>query len=880
MIVMRPCLFLASRYGPLLACRLISLAILAWALAVPLAASAGEAGSYQPPSSPSRGLTIISPQVLELAVQQWHPGGPPPPAGQPVAPSREQVQVSVGDKTVEVAALGLRRRPLAAPLRGEGYLVGSHLFLRLAGEVPPEARVEVRVAGDSPWASPQALASVAHPLRFGPAIHVNQAGYHPDWPKKALVGFYLGSLGELPVGERRFALRDLERGAVVYEGQLNRHPDQGLPGSPPPYQEVYLADFSSWRGSGRYRLEVEGLGASLPFRIEAGVFALLARTLALGMYHQRCGAALEPPFTRFGHGACHLAPAGPPPGDRQEDLYPRQGPWPVDVSGGHHDAGDYGKYVINSALTAHHLLWAVEALPGVAGLDNLGLPESGNGIPDLLDLAAWELRFLAKMQDQDGGFHTLLRPRNRPYEVDVLPDQGDPQAVFPKSTNASAAAVAALAQAGSSPRFRRAFPKEAGRHLIQALKGWDFLERAWASHGLEGAYRKVFHYGDVFGDRDERLWACLELYLATGQRRFGDILQREWDPLATMNRRWGWWRLFEGLGCAARSLAWAEATGREPPSGLDHGLVSACRREVIQAGRDQAEWSRKNAYLVSLPDADKRRNGAAWFFPLEANLDLVAAQTLSPAPELQEAIAGNLGFSLGANPVNVIFLTGMGPRSPLEAVNQYAQNDRRLLPPSGLLLGALQVGFASAGRYGGNLKLWNWPADDGPLAYPLYDRWGDAFNPLTESTIASQARALAAAAWLMASTPLAQQPWRASPALITGLPASAGAGQSADLRLQTPGLEGPPAWTVWEGAGLAPRWGAELRLSLEPTGPRWLEGEACWPDGRRACAVLEWERAADGEIKPGPREPGAWPKVWGVNPCFWQKCPPGAEAIP
>src|SRR5256886_3457186 len=55
------------------------------------------------------------------------------------------------------------------------------------------------------------------------------------------------------------------------------------------------------------------------------------------------------------------------------------------LSGGHHDAGDYSKYTINSAALIHYLVFAVDAFEGVGELDNLGIPESGDGKSDLLD---------------------------------------------------------------------------------------------------------------------------------------------------------------------------------------------------------------------------------------------------------------------------------------------------------------------------------------------------------------------------------------------------------------------------------------------------------------------------------------------------------------
>src|SRR5258708_35937531 len=85
-------------------------------------------------------------------------------------------------------------------------------------------------------------------------------------------------------------------------------------------------------------------------------------------------------------------------------LYPFVNQGRIDVRGGHHDAGDYSKYTINSAAFIHHLIFAADAFPGVVDLDNLGLPESGDGKSDVLQEVEWEADFLAKMQDEDGGF--------------------------------------------------------------------------------------------------------------------------------------------------------------------------------------------------------------------------------------------------------------------------------------------------------------------------------------------------------------------------------------------------------------------------------------------------------------------------------------------
>ena len=71
-------------------------------------------------------------------------------------------------------------------------------------------------------------------------------------------------------------------------------------------------------------------------------------------------------------------------------LYPYQRTGSIDTAGGHFDAGDYSKYTINSAQLTHELIFAADNVPGLKTADNFGIPESGDGIPDVLQEAKWE----------------------------------------------------------------------------------------------------------------------------------------------------------------------------------------------------------------------------------------------------------------------------------------------------------------------------------------------------------------------------------------------------------------------------------------------------------------------------------------------------------
>ena len=637
------------------------------------------------------------------------------------------------------------------------------------------------------------------------------------------------------------------------------------------------ADFTDFKTPGEYRLCVKGLGVSFPFRIGEAAAGAFARAYALGIYHQRCGCANELPFTRFTHGPCHLSPAevpdmsgkfdevnavlaketadyadnprhtAPPMRNVAASLYPFVNRDPVDVQGGHHDAGDYSKYTINSAAFIHYLVFAADVFPGVSDLDNLGLPESGDGKSDILQEAKWEADFLARMQDADGGFYFLVYPRDREYEDNVTPDHGDPQIVFPKTTAVTAAATAALAQCASSPAFKKEFPEASALYLEKAKKGWAFLDRAIAKYGKDGSYQKITHYGNEFMHDDELAWAACELFLATHEPRFQEKLLQWLHPADPAERRWGWWRLYDSYGCAIRSYAFAAKAGKARREQLNRMLLEECEAEIAADGEEQMKRAQHSAYGTSFPEETKRAGSAGWYFSSDAAFDLAVACQLDypvmndPRPAMRTALLSNLNYEEGCNPVNITYLAGLGWKRQREMVDQYAQNSRRALPPSGLPLGNIQAGIGWMDLYQREPGELSFPSDSDPgQPYPFYDRWSDSFNLSQEFVIVNQARALAYLAWLMAQTPLKNQPWKSAPARITGLPDAAIVKTAYPLTLSVPGLDLAPARIVWEADGENPVLGQSFAFTPAVRGAHWIEAEAQCPDGRRVFAMTNW----------------------------------------
>jgi hypothetical protein len=170
--------------------------------------AAPESDLMRLPEVGSSELRIIAPTVLELTlvttkkpdparVEQWDfVDG----SGKPRLPESSGFKVMVNGKPAAVKTVGFRRRVLYAPFRKRDLRIGNYLYLILSDPIQENATVEVTNPGNKLWQSGVKFLAKVDPFRWCPALHVNQTGYFPAYSKKAMVGYYLGSLGELDIG--------------------------------------------------------------------------------------------------------------------------------------------------------------------------------------------------------------------------------------------------------------------------------------------------------------------------------------------------------------------------------------------------------------------------------------------------------------------------------------------------------------------------------------------------------------------------------------------------------------------------------------------------------------------------------------------------------
>jgi len=175
-------------------------------------------------------------------------------------------------------------------------------------------------------------------------------------------------------------------------------------------------DFSAFSTSGDYYLYVPSLNErSYLFRISGDIYDIVGAASVKAYYFQRCNHDKALPFAtdallgysaggQWVDGVCHATDSNAPPGPGSTDN------GLLDVHGGWHDAGDYQKTLWGRGVP--QMLFAYEVNPGAWTDGQLNIPESGNGIPDLLDEVRWELDFYVRMQRPDGHFMTSTKGNN------------------------------------------------------------------------------------------------------------------------------------------------------------------------------------------------------------------------------------------------------------------------------------------------------------------------------------------------------------------------------------------------------------------------------------------------------------------------------------
>jgi endoglucanase len=567
----------------------------------------------------------------------------------------------------------------------QGRVTGLSLGLLLNAVAAVSSCTPQKPAAQAPGstAAPRDVAAEA------PAIRVNQLGYLPERAKIAV----------LVMDATRPQAWKLVNGSgqILAQGEAEAHGADATSGD-----RVQIIDFTEFRqeASG-LKIVVADLHSD-PFDVRGGLYGGLGRDALRFFYHMRSGTPIEMPYAEQPQWA---RPAGHRP-DLAQCASGIGCDYSLDVTGGWYDAGDQGKYVVNGGFSVWVLQNAYERALILNRKNSLlldraeNIPESGNGVPDILDEARWELTFLLAMQVPPGRPHAGMA-HHKMHDAQwtalgTAPHEDTQKRILrPPTTAATLNLAASAAQAARLwTRFDAPF---AARCLTAAETAWQ----AANTNPLSFSPASDSVGGGAYADQnveDELYWAAAELFLTTGKPEYrkrltessadqsvGADLLIDGEASASAVT----WERVDVLGKISLALVPWEAG---PRSARDEaGSVEIYRKQLLAAASQLLVTASRQGYRFPM------RPGPKGNYPWGSNADVLgnvlllgsAADWTDDARYVDGLVAG-MDYLLGRNAMGQSYVTGYGTRplkNPHHRFWAHQANSVYPSPPPGCVSG-------------------------------------------------------------------------------------------------------------------------------------------------------------------------------------------------
>lgn len=553
------------------------------------------------------------------------------------------------------------------------------------------------------------------------AVKTNQVGYLPDAKKYAYVGAFLQELPPLTLpNNTTFSVVNAATGQAVYSGPVNLRasnprfaagPNQTA--STRPFvsgENIYEMDFSAVTRPGTYFITVSGVGRSWPFTIDRNALGEAFFTAARGMLHKRCGIELKKPYTPWLRIKCHATPVYESqyvPIFFEPLLDPAQ--WAIfdivgatmdkskstaDATGGWHDAGDWDKN-LRSYANVFDLLAVFDMKPDNFQDGQLNIPESGNGIPDLLDEVEYGLLVWLKSQRDDGGVAGVL-------ETSTHPDMTDPNFPYAYSQRTRWTSFMFAAAASWYARLVKPFNStKSAQYQAAALKAFTFATNpknslgtitihAKTNRGTGTPYDVSFTEHDFFNKPFE-IAARTCLFLLTNDKSYMDPVNQLLTDVQTPYA-------INGVNVTLIPGQWPFSL-RDCSLSLYYPLFNPAVAAVLPADVI-TKWK---GYYTSLGDSLAKLNDAEFYRRSRALTDdlrmtwgsdvmtnqakaLIYAYHLTQDPKYKQAALLNVDYMLGGNATSMCWTTGIGFVYPNFIHDRVSAQDGILDPVPGIAI--------------------------------------------------------------------------------------------------------------------------------------------------------------------------------------------------
>lgn len=470
-----------------------------------------------------------------------------------------------------------------------------------------------------------------------------------------------------------------------------------------------------------YTAEQKGLtvniedNTSFPFDIRSDIYHSLKYDAFSYFYQNRSGIEIQPEYVQ----RTDLArPAG-----HAEDVvtcFDKQDAWgndwpgcdfSIDVTGGWYDAGDHGKYTVNSGITTWTLLNLYERGLWVDGAvlpfsdGSAKIPEPQGGVNALLSEARWNIEFMLAMQipsgksvyvplgDQsadkklklskiDGSHLAFHKIADEAWTGIPLPPHKDSQKRYVGQPSTAATLNLAAIAAQCARIWRELDEKFANQCLTVAETAWQAAQRQPEIYAYDN-FTGSGPYEDL-SLSDEFYWAAAELFITTGKPDYQSYIQSSPHYLETPKGNLEtegdiFWQYTAALGTISLAVV-PNTLGKE-------GTIEA--RDAIIRTADQ--------YMAQMKDEGYNIPYTVQSYPWGSNSNLVNrsiflvyANDFSKDNRYLKSVASAMDYILGANPMNISYVTGYGTRSAQNPHHRFwakAVDDNAPAPAPAALIG-------------------------------------------------------------------------------------------------------------------------------------------------------------------------------------------------
>jgi len=503
-------------------------------------------------------------------------------------------------------------------------------------------------------------------------IHVDQFGYLPSADKVAVLSDPITGYNsaESYTPPSMIELRDANSNSVVFSATptaWNSGATQAESGD-----RGWWFDFSSVTTPGSYYVhDTSNDESSAVFEINPEIYNDILKAAGRMYFYNRCG--LEKTAANAGTNWADGISFTQDQNTRFIEA-PNNTALEKDMSGGWFDAGDYNKYVTFAHSAIHNLLWAYQENPTNFS-DDWNIPESGNGIPDMIDEIKWELDFLLKMTNADGSVHIKMGSQNYTENTAAPPSANNDTRYYGPTCTAASIAIAGMFS--HAAKVFEEFPSlstYAQTLETNAATTWTYALTHLNNNTLEFACDNgSIVAGDADWDEEEQrhhaITAAVHLFDLTGSASYNQYIV---DNVSD-SRPMGAYSLWDNYNLNAVDALLLYSTIGGADATLSSDIINEATIAVTNNWNNYFGWSNTtDLYRAFIPNWSYHwgSNSPKAAFGALNNVMIKYGIDPGSAASFEQRAAEQLHYFHGVNPLGVVYLSNMSDYGAERSLNE------------------------------------------------------------------------------------------------------------------------------------------------------------------------------------------------------------------